>query len=307
MRRPGTVIVIAVLQFIGSAGALGFGLLFLLGVAVITARTGQALTAGAVIGDAVFFLVFVAWGIATGVGLLGMRIWAIVSTLLYSGLLALFGLAMLAGASLATSFTGVPVQPAQRALLFAGAMVTLGIAAWWITYFSLPRTRAHFYNASPVAAGRRRVPLSILVIGWELIALGGGIAIPAAFFGHLSVVEIAGRAITGAAIRPMFILAGAISLAIGIGLVRVQAWARKASLVWLVLYLLSSALTWLAPGVMPQPGEGASANATLVTLLLLCVPTLIALYYLTARKAVFAPPAPPPETTYSITGRATPG
>lgn len=93
MKRSTGVTLSAVLVFFGSAMALLVG--FFLVAALKFAPHGSIPTPflrGALIFDGALDLAFVAWGIASGVGLIRLRQWARMSMLVFSGMMIVFSL-----------------------------------------------------------------------------------------------------------------------------------------------------------------------------------------------------------------------
>lgn len=252
----------------------------------------------ALVGVAVLLAAVVAWGVATALGLLWMRTWALVSTLIFSFLLLATGLGVVV-----VAFLGSPAVPQAAAAAtqatdgILGA-VFLGVALWWIVYFVRPRTQAAFF------ANRRggeipRLPLSIAVIGWMLLG-GGGLGIACVpLLGARSGFSLAGHMLHGQAAQVAMVLVAAVSMIVGLGLVELRRWARATALVWLILVLISFALTWLAPpaAMAGRPGMRALSMATVATTVSLGIAACLAqIYFLWTRKAAFMPlrPAPVP-------------
>ncbi|HZE82626.1 MAG TPA: hypothetical protein VE604_17125, partial [Candidatus Polarisedimenticolia bacterium] len=154
--RSAGITVIAILALIGSA------LLLLMAVvmafAMLVAPTPDTNNAQL---PPMFFKVFrvilplfyalpAIWGIVTAVGLLGLRNWARISTIVFSVLLIIFG----AFGMLTSMVFFLKPPPGNgldpKAVFFIGvtmavfALVQIGIGIWWMVFFNRARVKAQF-------------------------------------------------------------------------------------------------------------------------------------------------------------------
>ena len=95
MDRPTGVTILAVLNFLGAAMLVLGGLFFLVGMSMIGAASHQPGAMGALAGmgaiAGVIFLVFAAFAVAVGVGMLKLQNWARITTIVLSCLSILSG------------------------------------------------------------------------------------------------------------------------------------------------------------------------------------------------------------------------
>ena len=160
--RSAGVTVIAILQFLGSALLLAMA--GLLAVAMIAAPTPPPNDAQLppmffkvfrIIGPLIYALPAV-WGIVTAVGLLQLKNWARISTIIFSVLLIVFG-----AFGTLTSMVfflkpppGSGVDPKMFSIIGAITAVIglaqIGIGIWWMVFFNRARVKAQFLP-QPVA------------------------------------------------------------------------------------------------------------------------------------------------------------
>jgi hypothetical protein len=168
MKRSAGVTIIAVIDFVGCAFTfLGAGI-SVLSIALqpfIPRAAGVPDPFAAAPGlkfiqlfSVVFMLILVAWGVATGVGLLKLREWARISQIVFAGLLTLIGIFTI----LLFLFIQLPlpqndanpemtrsVMQFTRIFisLFYGALTAVGI--WWLVYFNRRAVRDEFRSGVP--------------------------------------------------------------------------------------------------------------------------------------------------------------
>ncbi len=175
-RRPAGVTAVAVVLGIFSAllifGAAvsGFTAAFFRNVPQPPTATGAptpppaGLLSGVALIVIVFYLILAAWGIASTVGLLRMRNWARISTIIIGVGLVLFGLFSMAGTLMAQHMINTAQIPSDqavssigiKALLLIGTLAWVAVAViglWWIVYLCIRPTRDSFkFAAGPVPA-----------------------------------------------------------------------------------------------------------------------------------------------------------
>lgn len=244
-------------------------------------------------GVAAFAAAVVAWGVVTALGLLWMRTWALISTLIFSFLLLGTGLGVLAVDFLPLA----PAAPAGAAAAvhvvdtFLGLAFT-GLAIWWIAYFVRPRTHAAFF-ATRRDGAPPRLPISIAVIAWFLLGGGALSVLFTPLLGAHASFALGMHPLSGHAAQIALVAVGAISMVVGLGLVELRSWARTAAMVWVVLWLVNSVLAWLKPSAFTEMlGARAPSMALLAMMISLGIAACLAqLYFLWTRQAAFGPGA----------------
>lgn len=261
----------------------------------LTAAAGALAAQGSsramLFGVAVLAAAVVAWGVVTALGLLWMRTWALISTLIFSFLLLGSGLGMLAVDILPLA----PAAPAGAAAAvhvvdtFLGLVCT-GLAIWWIAYFAGPRTQAAFF-ATRGDGAPPRVPISIAVIAWFL--LGGGVfsVLLTPLLGAHATFALGMHPLQGHPAEVALVAVGAISMVVGLGLVELRSWARVAAMAWMVLWLINGVLAWLQPSTFRNMLGGRAPSMTLLAMMIsLGIAACLAqLYFLWTRQAAFGP------------------
>ena len=179
MKRSAGVTLVAVLQIIGSAftllvGMLMFGIMTLLPMNKLPpAQQGMGpllMWVGVIY--LVLSLGFGAWGIATAIGLLKLRPWARISTIVYSVLLVMFTIIP----AIMMAMIPFPTQPGTdptfipifKASLIAFYLIIAAIGVWWLVYFTRKGVIAQFAGEGSLSTLSAR-PLSISIIAWWLL------------------------------------------------------------------------------------------------------------------------------------------
>lgn len=310
MKKSGGVVAIAVIDFAGSGLLLALGgLILLAAVAQLGAITGggaaapaAAERAGQLSAIALVYMLPAAWGILTGIGMLRLRLWALASTLVFAYLLLCAG----AGIGITAAWTPIPVSTAttEGVVRMLVALVGLGMAGlggWWLAYGSRRSVRVRF----GASGGWARRPLSVSLLGWLGVVVGIGCGL-AALPRHASVTVYDWSA-TGAVARAVYVGLGVGQLVIGLGLLRLRRWARRAGLVLYALAVGNSIVMWAFPRGMERSLQtliaanpamaNASAQQELFAYLLLgslsgVITGWLCLYFLWTRRAAFYPPPP---------------
>lgn len=299
MQRPRPVLAIALIEFAGCGLLLGTtaAAFVFVRMAAGPGAGGPPPGAGAAIvaGTAVNLLP-AAWGILTGIGLLRMRVWALASTLVFAGplLLAAVGLGYFA-LEVPLVVRSAVAEAAVRLSLGTVALAGTALGVWWLMYCSRRSVRARF--SAPGGWGRR--PFSISVLGW-LGAAGGCLCLlealpspsPTVFFWPAP----------GGGAGTIYLAVGLMTLAWGVGLLRLHPWARTAALALVALGVLNILALWALPSGLPRfmasvsaPGHPFSSTATqpilffmlLVSSVAGIVLGLLGLYFLWTRRTPF--------------------
>ncbi|HEX5071338.1 MAG TPA: hypothetical protein VFV78_14070 [Vicinamibacterales bacterium] len=316
MQRSAGVLAVAVATLIGSILVLGLGIL----------TAGFALVAPAVpqpegkpplpIGGALLFgsLVYILpgiWGVVSGIGLLRLKNWARVSTIVFA-VFAAFAGAGLVLALLMLLRMSVPQDdgPNAAAIVRTFTVVRLGtgilsivllsVAMWFGILLTRPSVGEQF-GETEGRANRR--PLSITVIAVLMfitapfIGLGLLTGAPAAFFLTM---------LTGPPAVGYWLAMAGILVFCGWGLLRTMRMARILAIAYFVFAILSSGVFFLAPGrdarmaalmsrqaiVVPSPDEGPQLASPVRAVMAFgfvggLVAAAVPLYFLIANRAAF--------------------
>jgi len=276
MKRSTGVTTVAVLSLIGSIFTLLMGIVFALAMFYAPVPRsnefhGSPMFFKGVTVTALFiYLLLALWGTLTGIGLLRLKNWARISTVVFSVLLIIMsGFGVLV--SLFLTIPPVPNKPADPSAItairvFMGAfwLVLLGIGTWWLVFFNRVRVREQFvpafaggftaqgsaaaqasYAGPTTGAMRRKRPLSITIIacfllaGCVLIPLNLWFHTPAAFFTKL---------LNGEAAATYYLAITLLQLYLGIGLLRLQPAARRVGIAYFIFCFVNAASFNFAPG-----------------------------------------------------------
>lgn len=314
MQRSAGVTVIAILSLLGSLLCLAMSCLMVLALFVSPAHQSLDDPAAryAKIGfifAIIFFLGPAVWGITTSIGLFRLRRWARISTLIFSGLLAFFGV-------LSSPFilvVHIPDTPGANPAVMSGIKIFMvvfyltlaAIGIWWLIYLTRPAVKAQF-EVGFVPGPPPRRPLSISIIGWLLIICG--CFLPLNLLLHSPIIVL-GIVLTGWAATLLFIAFGAVSLVAGIGLLRLRNYARLLAIAYLAFGVLNSIVSFVLPGgnarfarmiaAMPsflQAPNPPAINIALMSAVMIPV-WLIPFYFLIKHKSAFdernSPPSSP--------------
>jgi hypothetical protein len=290
MARSGGVTFSAVLVFIGSAFTLLTGMLAALGTLLASRVTPAAANMANfpsfmkyfAIVEAIFFLGFGGWGIASGVGLINTKEWARISMLVFGAILLVTALpAALVMAVMPLSGANNPNLPENFMLVmrlgigsFYGLVGALGI--FWLYFFNKKTVKAQFREMPQATdevygtvqtdlAGMSRVadvvgateeevsrPLSISIIAWFLL-IGGAVCIlclpfAANFFpDHTIPFCFMGIFLTGRTALVVFFIWMAVQMVAAVGLLKLKEWGRLLGISLQVFGILNSLLTFGLP------------------------------------------------------------
>jgi hypothetical protein len=250
-RSTGITLSAAVL-FIGAAfDIFSCGLMFV-GLAFLPNERRPVPAASLLVFVAVFYLVAAAWAISSGVGLLKLKEWARISTLIIGALLAFFCL-------LSMVFMLIVPLPSDAAVssgIYFATRVFLGfifgipaaIGIWWLFYFNRKDVKQKF-QASPLGGASTSTqptrPLSISIIGWYLIVSAICtiwilfLPIPIFFFSIF---------LTGQPARLTFSGLGVLQVVMGANLLKLKNWARIAAICYFVFFGVNGVASALIPG-----------------------------------------------------------
>ena len=259
MKRSTGVTLSAVLVFFGSAMALLVGLFAVAAFRLAPPRsTPTPFLRGALIFDGVLDVAFVAWGIASGVGLIRLQQWARISMLVFSGIMIVFCLIPM----MIIPFVPLPPQsdtlPSNFGLIFRiGAVVFYGffvaLGAFWLYFFNKRSVKVQFTNTPALQASDAKLksekPVAIMILAWLFII--GGCFTPAALFMRLPAFFFS-FAVPGRWGGLVFVAFAALSLATGIGLLRLRLWGWVVAVGFQSIGLLNALSMILIPGAFAR-------------------------------------------------------
>lgn len=214
----------------------------------------------------VIFLGLAIFGVFTGAGLLGLKNWARITTLVWAGITVFFSAFTLLFVLL-MPLPSVSSQPpgmdhSIRIFMAIAYGIPLAIGIWWLILFNRKAIGAQFSTgASVVALGAATMPgesfpleaqattakpscpLPVAVVaGFSIL---GSLGIVFVFFTRMPTV-IFGHAIHGPVGTGILVLAGALSLIGGIGLLMLKSWSFSLSLGTHFFWLCSGTVTLLS-------------------------------------------------------------
>jgi hypothetical protein len=251
------------------------------------------------VGMSVYFVCGIL-GIMSARGLLKLREWARVVTLVFSGAAIAFSIFMIA----VWLFVPIPAGPnvapeflhGLRMILAGIFALPLGIALWWIIYFNRASTRAQFLTepASPLEPNPR--PISITIIGWYMV-VSAVISLPFIARYGIAVIFVW-------LVRPPMAFAWIIFLATwcmsaGIGLLKLRRWGFLAAITYQVWGIVQGICIALRPDIFQKAMElTLEAKRRSIAALPASFPRLIAafaiislgiiLWFLVTRRDAFA-------------------
>jgi hypothetical protein len=260
MKRSIGVTLAAVVSLLGAALGLLSTALMVFG-AVLVAHDPKQQVPGFWFGMFMAISVFgvpSVWALLNGIGLLRLREWARISTLIFGGLLVVFcGLPALLLAFIpfpvpvnAPSNLNPQVLTAIRLSICAvyGCLAAIGV--WWLVMFNRASIRAQFatpLSTQELSASRR--PLSISVIAWVMIV--GAAFMPLSLWTHTPGM-LFGYVFTGLPAEVYYVLFGLVQIVVGIGLLRSDELARRIALGYLAFGALNGLVDVLSPRALDR-------------------------------------------------------
>ena len=224
----------------------------------------------------IFFLAVAIFGIFSGVGLLRLKEWARISTLVWSGITIAFCGLMVAVFSV-MSFPNQEGTPADYMTIvrIASAMfysLPLGIGIWWLILFTRKGVVAQFRRSADASADPATslaeqqlpavkpappLPISVLAVFFLLSSLSlifvFFFSTPVVLFGHI---------VRGPAGRLIWVVACLLCAAAGIGLLRLKPWSYLLAIGLQAFWLVSGLVTQLSPNYRAVMEEVMSAART---------------------------------------------
>lgn len=329
MRRSGDVTAAAIVLFFGSGVCLLLMLPLGAAIAVDAARhTSRASEFVPLLLSAA--LAF--WGIVTGVGILKLRPWAWVSTIVMSGVgvfVSFFLVLAFARLPSLLADSGLPAA-SVRPVALGGCFLLLGAAAiaiWWVVLFTRDRVRSQFSGYPGTAVGgagfSSEMPTSILVIC--ILSLVGVsfllLSFQLIFREHLPLVIFGVLASGGAVIAYGLVLIVAQTV-LSIFTLRRRTWALDGMVWFAAINIVNAVAFFISPAkdrffsvMSPRDvSEGVNPQALQQLrqtigyggeLFGICV-GLICLYFLLTRRRAFRAACAPPNSNSNASAPATP-
>jgi hypothetical protein len=325
MKRPVGVTLTALLQILGSVFVLLLAAITMVAPRLAPSSAKQPpLPAGFFLAMGLFYVICAGIGIATAAGLLYLKNWSRYATLIFSGILAFFGLLMAVVFALIPfpppqQSTGTPLPPnfetEAKLIMVAIALAIAALGVGWLCYFNRKGTRSVFLTEDRSDAPDAR-PLSITVL-----AVLNFLAVPTCLFclWKASPIMVFGTFAEGIAARVLWCIFLAVALYTGVGLLRLNPASRYVAICFYLFGIVNTVLFYFIPGReerlaqlyrksmetwrMQSPGPQQSAlnagfwGGLIGTFLF----SGIAIYFLVARRSAFepqaltlAPPSQPP-------------
>ncbi len=260
MAKPAGVIVSGVIAILGSVLCLLMGALMLLVLPMSMQQVqAQGVPRGFMYLPVAMMLAFGAWGLLSGIGIVGVRNWARISTLIFAGTLvtlAVIGLPFMLMMPL-TPPPGQAVDPGMmQTVKFTMAMFYVVMGLWgaaWLVYFNRARVKEAFRGGAPEPAPNPN-PLSIRIIAWMMLTSAPFLLIFPLL--HLP-ATLGGHVIGGAAGSAFYVIWGVLLFAIGYGLLRLQRWSHMAAMILFAFGIVNATIFWLQPGARQRMEEAS--------------------------------------------------
>jgi hypothetical protein len=279
MPRSAGVTISAVVVIIGSALTLLGGAMVIF-FAIVLSKTSQVADipgsfAAIEVIEGVMFFGFGGWGLASGIGLIGLKSWARISLLVFAGILVLVSLPAVAiipfvplpntnAADLPANFMSIV---RVGIVLFYAAFAALG--GFWLYFFNKRSVTVQFGVQQPTAesatpgmtfeppmdaiSANRGRPLSITIIGWYLLITSAfaGLWLPLAgrlFSGTQLPMYLLGRFFFGRSAYAIFIVWMLAQALAAVGILKLKRAGLFATIALQCLALVNAALLVVIPG-----------------------------------------------------------
>jgi hypothetical protein len=272
MRRSAGVTISAVLVFVGCGVTVLIAVM--MGLSLTVAVPNGTLPHGygyAIVFLIVAALVFVGWGIASGIGLLKLREWSRVSMLAFAALLLVLAIPstlVLLFVQLPSATTTLPNPEVSRQamgmarLIGAALYAVVGVlGAGWFYFFSRRSVKDEFSapregtaapglasSTAPGARTRKR-PLSITIIAGLMMI--GTFSLPALLVIHFPVMFL-GFYFDGAQAFLIVLAYAVTQAAIAYGLWDLKPWARSAAIYYYNFAIFNTVIAVILPGAQAR-------------------------------------------------------
>jgi len=258
MKRSAGVIAAAIVMFVGSGLDILVWIFAIAGIALKTAHHMESAGSIAPPGASLPLLIAVSalyaagggLGIATGVGLLRLRNWARITTIVFASFGIFMSLMFIAIFLLAPIPIPPPATPESMRPVFIGMSLVAAVPAciflWWLIYFNVPSVKAQFLGPAALVTPSLR-PLGITVIAWVMF-IGGLFSVPSAFINVPSVFGI--WLVTGPTSELWRGLIAIFTFAIAIGLLKWRRWAYWSAIALYIWFLIQCSIIWWTPSLI---------------------------------------------------------
>jgi hypothetical protein len=260
MKRSAGVIAAAIVMFIGSGLDLLFWIIAIAGIAFKTAHhVGSARSIGPpgasltlLIGASALYAGGGVLGIATGIGLLRLRNWARITTIVFASFGIFVALTVIAIFLLAP----IPIPPSATPESMRRVLIVMSLVAavpaciflWWLIYFNASGVKAKFLGLEPLRTQSLR-PLGVVIIAWVML-IGGLFSVPSAFFNVPTAFGI--WLVTGATSELWRGFIAICTLAIAIGLLKWRRWAYWPAVALYGWFLIQCSIIWWTPNLIDR-------------------------------------------------------
>lgn len=197
------------------------------------------------------------FGIITSIGLLRLKNWARITTIVFAVCIVLQtllgGLIILVMPLPANPDVPAHFNVAFKASTLGFCLFFVAIGVWWLVLFTRRSVREQFQRATPVPAGEiaapaaipppaprlGRVPVAAVVVAILLLAsTPGALLVP---FLHFPAFVL-GKVFYGSAADMFYFGYSAIELILGVGLLRLQRWSLPATVAFYVFRMFTASL-----------------------------------------------------------------
>jgi hypothetical protein len=243
MPRSAGVTTSAVIVLIGSVFTILGGVMMLL-ASTFLAKSSSGADLPPNLGhfvavESIVFFAFGGWGLAAGIGLIYLKQWARISTMIYAGILVVFTLPMAVFIAIVPIFrmndpssvsNSTPIIGFGMAFFYA-AFAALG--GFWLYFFNQQDVRLQFRGGRTDTPPAR--PLSITIIGW-ILAVSSAIAplsllfVSTLFSGVQLPLYFLGVFFFGRTASLILIIWMAAQMVAAVGLLKLKNWARLATI-----------------------------------------------------------------------------
>jgi hypothetical protein len=258
MKRSFGITISAVIAFVGSGAALlGATLIFLaISIAPVAPSQPPFLKYGTYFFGMLWGALAI-WGTVSGVGLLRLRKWARDSLLVFSCiLLVVFVPGLIISFVMPISIPPNASDPERFRQTMAGMRIfievfngmLIALSTFWLWFFNKHTIREQFgggQQPDSFDAHTPRRPLSISIIA--CILLLGTFTFPVIFFLRFPVFLL-GFFLSGRGAAMIWLALCLLQVVMGVGLLRLQAWARMTSIYYFAFFTFNSLAILLIPG-----------------------------------------------------------
>jgi len=270
MARSGGVTVSAVVVLIGSALTIFGGAMMVLGSVFLLKLSPSANVPGnagyIVLIEAAVLFGFGGWGLAAGIGLLNLKQWARVSTLVFAAILIFISLpTAMVLAFIPFPMGNDPRLPANFETILRAGMVLFyatlsALGAFWLYFFNRRAVKAQFIGEhrsvetivsnlplDRAMAGQTARPVSITIIGWFLLIGSAftplGLLFNSHFFPGMQLpLCFMGGFFFGRSAFLILIIWMAAQMVAAVGLLKLKNWGRLATIALQCVGLINVAL-----------------------------------------------------------------